>query len=121
MGPLGRAKRPLLPAQRLHGCRLSACPCPCSRSAVVRVQVVAKLSQLVLDGKPEVRDIYGTCLKGLFAELPAYSLPPSSTRNDPSASFQHSEMPLSGLAQRRSELDERRRALLCILVHLGAF
>ena len=40
---------------------------PHSRGA----QVVAKLSQLVLDGKPEVRDIYGTCLKGLFAELPA--------------------------------------------------
>jgi cullin-associated NEDD8-dissociated protein 1 len=35
--------------------------------------VVAKLSQLVLDGRPEVRDIYATCLKGLFVELPASS------------------------------------------------
>merc|ERR1719487_668474 len=33
-------------------------------------EVVAKLSQLVLDGKPEVRDIYATCLKGLLTELP---------------------------------------------------
>ena len=38
-------------------------------------------------------------------ELEVGSLPPSSTRKGPSASFQHSEMPLSGLAQRRSELD----------------
>mmetsp|Transcript_3606 Transcript_3606/g.5600 ORF Transcript_3606/g.5600 Transcript_3606/m.5600 type:complete len:1280 (-) Transcript_3606:211-4050(-) len=34
-------------------------------------EVLAKLSQLVLDGKPEVRDIYATCLKGLLSELPA--------------------------------------------------
>eukprot|EP00931_Biecheleriopsis_adriatica_P101392 TRINITY_DN76542_c0_g1_i1.p1 TRINITY_DN76542_c0_g1~~TRINITY_DN76542_c0_g1_i1.p1 ORF type:complete len:1272 (-),score=340.55 TRINITY_DN76542_c0_g1_i1:76-3891(-) len=34
-------------------------------------EVLAKLSQLVLDGKPEVRDIYATCLKGLLVELPA--------------------------------------------------
>jgi len=34
-------------------------------------EVLAKLSQLVLDGKPEVRDIYATCLKGLLTELPA--------------------------------------------------
>eukprot|EP00400_MALV-I_sp_L67-5_P001314 gene1314-586_t len=33
-------------------------------------EVVAKLAQLVLDGKPEVRDIYATCLKGLITELP---------------------------------------------------
>lgn len=36
-------------------------------------EVLAKLSQLVLDGKPEVRDIYATCLKGLLAELPPSS------------------------------------------------
>eukprot|EP00440_Ansanella_granifera_P031831 gb/GFBE01034542.1/.p1 GENE.gb/GFBE01034542.1/~~gb/GFBE01034542.1/.p1 ORF type:complete len:1280 (+),score=324.01 gb/GFBE01034542.1/:1-3840(+) len=34
-------------------------------------EVLAKLSQLVLDGKPEVRDIYATCLKGLLSELPS--------------------------------------------------
>merc|ERR1719265_1251968 len=34
-------------------------------------EVLAKLSQLVLDGKPEVRDIYATCLKGLLTELPS--------------------------------------------------
>jgi cullin-associated NEDD8-dissociated protein 1 len=34
-------------------------------------EVLAKLSSLVLDGKPEVRDIYATCLKGLLSELPA--------------------------------------------------
>jgi len=34
-------------------------------------EVMAKLSQLVLDGKPEVRDIYATCLKGLLSELPS--------------------------------------------------
>jgi len=34
-------------------------------------EVLAKLSQLVLEGKPEVRDIYATCLKGLLSELPA--------------------------------------------------
>jgi len=33
-------------------------------------EVLAKLSSLVLDGKPEVRDIYATCLKGLLSELP---------------------------------------------------
>jgi len=33
-------------------------------------EVLAKLSQLVLEGKPEVRDIYATCLKGLLSELP---------------------------------------------------
>merc|ERR1719230_243864 len=33
-------------------------------------EVMSKLSQLVLDGKPEVRDIYATCLKGLLTELP---------------------------------------------------
>jgi len=38
-------------------------------------EVVAKLSQLVLDGSAEVRDIYATCLKGLFAELPHASAP----------------------------------------------
>eukprot|EP00929_Paragymnodinium_shiwhaense_P075115 TRINITY_DN3840_c0_g2_i1.p1 TRINITY_DN3840_c0_g2~~TRINITY_DN3840_c0_g2_i1.p1 ORF type:complete len:1278 (-),score=399.72 TRINITY_DN3840_c0_g2_i1:105-3938(-) len=35
-------------------------------------EVLAKLSTLVLDGKPEVRDIYATCLKGLLSELPAH-------------------------------------------------
>eukprot|EP00434_Breviolum_minutum_P033299 symbB.v1.2.029463.t1/scaffold3222.1/size60838/5 len=34
-------------------------------------EVLAKLSQQVLDGKAEVRDIYATCLKGLLTELPA--------------------------------------------------
>mmetsp|Transcript_75753 Transcript_75753/g.190487 ORF Transcript_75753/g.190487 Transcript_75753/m.190487 type:complete len:1276 (-) Transcript_75753:95-3922(-) len=34
-------------------------------------EVLAKLSQLVLEGKAEVRDIYATCLKGLLSELPA--------------------------------------------------
>ncbi|CAE7776498.1 CAND1 [Symbiodinium sp. CCMP2456] len=34
-------------------------------------EVLAKLSQQVLDGKAEVRDIYATCLKGLLSELPA--------------------------------------------------
>jgi len=34
-------------------------------------EVLLKLSQLVLDGKPEVRDIYATCLKGLLTELPS--------------------------------------------------
>jgi len=34
-------------------------------------EVLAKLSQLVLLGKPEVRDIYSTCLKGLLGELPS--------------------------------------------------
>jgi len=34
-------------------------------------EVLAKLSTLVLDGKPEVRDIYATCLKGLLSELPS--------------------------------------------------
>merc|ERR1719226_434439 len=34
-------------------------------------EVLAKLSSLVLEGKPEVRDIYATCLKGLLSELPA--------------------------------------------------
>lgn len=34
-------------------------------------EVMARLSQLVLDGKPEVRDIYATCLKGLLTELPS--------------------------------------------------
>lgn len=34
-------------------------------------EVLAKLSQLVLDGKAEVRDIYATCLKGLLSELPS--------------------------------------------------
>jgi len=34
-------------------------------------EVLAKLSALVLDGKPEVRDIYATCLKGLLSELPS--------------------------------------------------
>mmetsp|Transcript_74560 Transcript_74560/g.230433 ORF Transcript_74560/g.230433 Transcript_74560/m.230433 type:complete len:1277 (+) Transcript_74560:76-3906(+) len=34
-------------------------------------EVLAKLSQLVLEGKPEVRDIYATCLKGLLTELPS--------------------------------------------------
>mmetsp|Transcript_77181 Transcript_77181/g.213364 ORF Transcript_77181/g.213364 Transcript_77181/m.213364 type:complete len:1277 (-) Transcript_77181:133-3963(-) len=34
-------------------------------------EVLLKLSQLVLEGKPEVRDIYATCLKGLLGELPA--------------------------------------------------
>mmetsp|Transcript_22006 Transcript_22006/g.62883 ORF Transcript_22006/g.62883 Transcript_22006/m.62883 type:complete len:1274 (-) Transcript_22006:103-3924(-) len=34
-------------------------------------EVLAKLSQLVIDGKPEVRDIYATCLKGLLSELPS--------------------------------------------------
>ena len=32
-------------------------------SVALALQVLAKLSQLVLDGKPEVRDIYATCLK----------------------------------------------------------
>lgn len=36
-------------------------------------EVMVKLSTLVLDGKPEVRDIYATCLKGLISELPASS------------------------------------------------
>jgi len=36
-------------------------------------EVLAKLSQLVLDGKAEVRDIYATCLKGLLSELPSAS------------------------------------------------
>mmetsp|Transcript_95411 Transcript_95411/g.199626 ORF Transcript_95411/g.199626 Transcript_95411/m.199626 type:complete len:1263 (-) Transcript_95411:119-3907(-) len=36
-------------------------------------EVLAKLSQLVLEGKPEVRDIYATCLKGLLSELPPSS------------------------------------------------
>eukprot|EP00928_Gymnodinium_smaydae_P021607 TRINITY_DN18454_c0_g1_i2.p1 TRINITY_DN18454_c0_g1~~TRINITY_DN18454_c0_g1_i2.p1 ORF type:complete len:1278 (+),score=348.29 TRINITY_DN18454_c0_g1_i2:74-3907(+) len=34
-------------------------------------EVMAKLSQLVLEGRPEVRDIYATCLKGLLTALPA--------------------------------------------------
>lgn len=34
-------------------------------------EVLARLSQLVLDAKVEVRDIYATCLKGLLNELPA--------------------------------------------------
>jgi len=34
-------------------------------------EVLAKLSHLVLEGKPEVRDIYATCLKGILSELPA--------------------------------------------------
>eukprot|EP00441_Pelagodinium_beii_P034026 CAMPEP_0197642028 /NCGR_PEP_ID=MMETSP1338-20131121/15800_1 /TAXON_ID=43686 ORGANISM="Pelagodinium beii, Strain RCC1491" /NCGR_SAMPLE_ID=MMETSP1338 /ASSEMBLY_ACC=CAM_ASM_000754 /LENGTH=1271 /DNA_ID=CAMNT_0043215093 /DNA_START=14 /DNA_END=3826 /DNA_ORIENTATION=+ len=34
-------------------------------------EVLGKLSQLVLDGKQEVRDIYATCLKGLLTELPS--------------------------------------------------
>lgn len=33
-------------------------------------EVLAKLSQLVLEGKVEVRDIYASCLKGLLSELP---------------------------------------------------
>eukprot|EP00919_Chromeraceae_sp_WS-2016_P008701 GHVR01020436.1.p1 GENE.GHVR01020436.1~~GHVR01020436.1.p1 ORF type:complete len:131 (+),score=12.25 GHVR01020436.1:114-506(+) len=33
-------------------------------------EVLRNLSQLVLDGKPEVRDIYSTCLKGLILEMP---------------------------------------------------
>mmetsp|Transcript_51394 Transcript_51394/g.135553 ORF Transcript_51394/g.135553 Transcript_51394/m.135553 type:complete len:1241 (+) Transcript_51394:52-3774(+) len=34
-------------------------------------EVIKKLSELILTGKPEVRDIYATCLKGLLQELPA--------------------------------------------------
>ncbi len=45
-----------------------------TRTAMVQYfqigEVITKLSQLVLEGKPEVRDIYATCLKGLVAELP---------------------------------------------------
>jgi len=36
-------------------------------------EVISKVSYLVLEGKPEVRDIYATCMKGLLSELPETS------------------------------------------------